>query len=115
MTVRADTTYTSEKRCQSACGRCSCVILYSSEHCLLCEAALEVLYEVMSDFGLPKEAVRVVDVMSKEGDGCGLPTPARLPAIQICDEMISGLPDPDVARGAVMQTILRSCFHECEW
>lgn len=113
MTVRVDSAYVSEKTTRSACGRCSCVILYSSEHCLLCDAALEILTEVMADFGLSQESIRVVDVQSEPEDGCGDPLPVGLPAIRICDEVLSGLPDADIARGAVMQTILKGCFHEC--
>lgn len=115
MTVQADSSYVSEKRHKTACGRCSCLIVYSSPHCLLCNAALEIMYDVVADFGLPRNMIRVVDVLAGDDDGCGFPPPVGLPAVRICDELILGLPDADIARGVVMQAILKGCFHECEW
>jgi hypothetical protein len=114
MTVQVDSSYVSMHRNKAPCGRCGCIILYSSPHCLLCDAAHEILQTVLSDFGLSPDLIRKVDIESDEDDGCGLPPPVGLPAIRICDELITGLPDLDVARGAVMQTVLKSCFFECE-
>ncbi|MFW9926206.1 MAG: hypothetical protein ACFFDM_05500 [Candidatus Thorarchaeota archaeon] len=95
---------------RTECGRCSCIIVYSSEQCVLCDAALEIMYSVLSDFGLPPETIRIIDVESGFDDGCGLPAPIGLPAMRVCDEFIAGLPDMDVARGAVMNAVLRNCF-----
>ena len=114
MTVQMDSPYLTMNRDKAPCGRCSCIILYSSEHCLLCTAAYEILLTVLSDFGLSPNIVKVVDLGSNEDDGCGVPPPVGLPAIRICDELITGLPDLDVARGAVMQTVLKTCFFGCE-
>lgn len=94
------------------CGRCACIILYTSEHCVLCDAALETMYSVLSDFGLPPETIRTVDVESSDDDGCGLPAPLGLPAMRICEDFITGIPDLDVARGAVMHAVLRNCFSD---
>ncbi|MFX1483553.1 MAG: hypothetical protein ACFFCP_10220 [Promethearchaeota archaeon] len=96
---------------QTKCGRCSCVIVYSSERCVLCDAALEVMYSVLDDFGLPPESIRVVDIDSEISD-CGVPAPLGLPAMRVCDEFITGLPDIDMARGAIMSAVLRACFTE---
>ncbi len=97
---------------RTECGRCSCIIVYSSEQCVLCDAALEIIYGVISDFGLPPQTIRTVDVESSDDDGCGLPAPLGLPAMRICDEFISGIPDMDVARGAVMHAVLKKCFSD---
>ncbi|MHA2026998.1 MAG: hypothetical protein ACW98U_13945 [Candidatus Thorarchaeota archaeon] len=94
------------------CGRCACIILYTSEHCVLCDAALETMYSVLTDFGLPAETIRTVDVESGIDDGCGLPAPLGLPAMRVCEEFITGIPDMDVARGAVMNAVLKRCFSD---
>jgi hypothetical protein len=111
MTIRTESvsTFSEQKKCD--CGRCSCIILYSSEHCILCDAALEMMYSVISDFGLSPEVIRKIDV-TLEDDGCNTPTPVSLPAMRICHEVLTGLPDMDVARGAVMHAVLRGCFSE---
>jgi hypothetical protein len=78
----------------------------------LCEVALEILQSVISDFGLPPSAIKVVDVLDTKS-GCDLPPPIGLPALRICQEVITGLPDMDTARGAVMQAVLNGCFLDC--
>ena len=95
MTVRTESVQLPIGSPKTDCGRCSCIILYSSEKCILCDAALEILYSVISD------------------DGCGLPLPVGLPAIRICQEVITGLPDMDSARSAVMHAVLNGCFSDC--
>ena len=111
MTVRTESAILPIDVQKTECGRCSCIILYSSEHCILCDAALEILYSVISDFGLPKSVIKRIDVLT-EDDGCNLPAPVGLPAIRICQELLTGLPDIDVARGAVMHAVLNGCFSE---
>lgn len=113
MTVRTESALLPLETPKTDCGRCSCIILYSSEHCVLCDAALEILYSVVSDFGLPPSVIRKVDVLNDD-DGCGLPPPVGLPAIRICQEVITGLPDMDTARGAVMHAVLNGCFSDCQ-
>jgi hypothetical protein len=114
MTLRQESAHYSStfESMQTDCGRCACIILYTSEKCVLCDAALETMYSVISDFGLPPQTIRVVDVESSENDGCGLPAPLGLPAMRVCDEFISGMPDMDVARGAVMNAVLKRCFSD---
>ena len=73
------------------------------------------MYSVISDFGLHPKTIRVVDVGSEVDDDCGLPAPLGLPAMRVCEDYISGLPDMDVARGAVMNAVLKRCFSDgCE-
>ncbi len=114
MTVNQESTYATYKMNRTECGRCSCIIVYSSPQCVLCDAALELMYSVISDFGLQPSAVREVDITKDDDDGCGLPAPVGLPAIRICEEFISGLPDIDNARGAVMHAVLKNCFSDNE-
>ncbi|RLI57309.1 MAG: hypothetical protein DRP09_03430 [Candidatus Thorarchaeota archaeon] len=112
MTVQMDSAYVTMNKEETPCGRCSCIILYSSPKCLLCDAALEILLTVISDFGLSPSVIRKVDIESGHSDGCETPPPVGLPAIRICDELLTGLPDMDVTRGAVMHAVLRGCFFE---
>jgi hypothetical protein len=70
------------------------------------------MYSVLTDFGLPAETIRTVDVESGIDDGCGLPAPLGLPAMRVCEEFITGIPDMDVARGAVMNAVLKRCFSD---
>ena len=66
MTVRTESAQLTIESPKTNCGRCSCIILYSSENCILCDAALEILYSVISDFGLPHSVIRKVDVINDE-------------------------------------------------
>jgi hypothetical protein len=113
MTVRTESAMYSLETSKTQCGRCSCIILYSSEMCVLCDAALEVMYSVVEDFGLPKSVIRKVDVVNGDPES-DLPPPVGLPAMRICEEVIVGLPDIDTARSAVMHAILNGCFAECQ-
>ena len=112
MTVRTESALLTLESQDTECGRCSCIILYSSEQCVLCDAAMELLQTVVSDFGLPLSVIRKVDILHDD-DGCGLPPPVGLPAIRICQELITGLSDMDTMRGAVMHEVLNGCFSDC--
>ena len=111
MTIRTQTAILGiqERRCD--CGRCRCVTLYSSEHCILCDAAFEILCSVISDFGLSPDVVHKVDIACDD-DGSIDPVPVGLPAMRICQEVLTGLPDLDAVRGAVMHAVLRGCFSD---
>ncbi|TFH04385.1 MAG: hypothetical protein E4H14_14865 [Candidatus Thorarchaeota archaeon] len=113
MTVTPLSAHLSIESPKTDCGRCSCIILYSSEKCILCDVALEILYSVISDFGLPASVIKKVDILNDD-DGSGLPLPVGLPAIRICQDVITGLPDMDTARSAVMHAILNGCFSDCQ-
>ncbi|TFG27013.1 hypothetical protein EU527_19060 [Candidatus Thorarchaeota archaeon] len=109
MTVRTESAVLPIDIGKTDCGRCSCIILYNSEQCILCDAALELLYTVISDFGLSPNVVHIVDV-NQQDSVCDLPHPAGLPAMRICQEVLIGFPDIDVARAAVMHAVLNGCF-----
>ena len=111
MTVRIESAHLTMESPKTDCGRCSCIILYNSEKCVLCDAALEILYSVVSDFGLPPSVIRKVDVLNSEDDS-DLPSPVGLPAVRICQDVITGLPDMDTARSAVMHAVLNGCFSD---
>ena len=112
MTVKQESAYASYETARTECGRCACIIVYTSEECVLCDAALEIMYSVISDFGLSPSVIREVDVLNGDDDGCGLPAPVGLPAMRVCEEFVSGLPDMDEARGAVMHAVLKNCFSD---
>ncbi|MFW9907805.1 MAG: hypothetical protein ACFFEF_04460 [Candidatus Thorarchaeota archaeon] len=111
MTIRTEsiTSFAEQKKCD--CGRCSCIILYTSESCILCDAALEIMHYVITDFGLSANVIRRIDITT-EDDFCNMPHPVSLPAMRICQELLTGIPDMDVARGAVMHAVLKGCFSE---
>jgi hypothetical protein len=112
MTVEQESAFTSYKTERTECGRCACVIVYTSDDCILCDAALEIMYSVISDFGLSPSVIREVNVIRGDDDGCELPAPVGIPAIRICEEFVAGLPDIDNARGAVMHAVLKNCFSD---
>jgi len=114
MTVRAESAHLTIESSRTDCGRHSCIILYSSENCFLCDAALKILYSVISDFGLPHSIIRKVDVLNDDDDDCNLPSPVGLPAIRICQDVILGLPDMDIVRSAVMHAVMNGCFSDCQ-
>jgi hypothetical protein len=91
MTVKQESAYASYKTERTECEHnlCSCVIVYTSEQCVLCDAALEIMYSVVSDFGLSPSVIREVDISNGDDDGCGLPAPLGLPAMRICEEKSS--------------------------
>jgi len=109
MTVRTESAIISLEDGKTECGQCSCIIVYSSEHCVLCEAAMEVMNTVISDFGLPTTIIQKMDILEQDKI-CSLPPPVGLPAIRICQEILTGLPDIDEARSAVMHAVLNGCF-----
>lgn len=112
MTVNQESAYVSYKTERTECGRCACIIVYTSDQCVLCDAALEIMHSVISNFGLSPSVIRAVDITKGDDDGCGVPAPIGLPAIRICEEFINGLPDMDNARGAVMHAVLKNCFSD---
>ncbi|MHA2153274.1 MAG: hypothetical protein ACXAAO_07815 [Candidatus Thorarchaeota archaeon] len=67
------------------------------------------MHEIVTNFGLSSDVVNVVDVDSETEAECPV---LGLPAVRICDEFITGLPDIDVTRGAVMNAVLKRCFSD---
>lgn len=97
---------------KTPCGKPGCITLYTGDDCVLCEAAMEILKEVVGDFGLSDNAITLVDAESLGGNACGSSGSFGLPTINICRSVIKGLPDVDAVRGAIMHAVLRNCFFD---
>jgi len=108
MTVRLDSISRAFSEGRTVCNRLGCVILYTSDNCALCDAALEVLHEIVTEFGLPLDIITEVDI--ETADDCDLSGIVALPTMRICEEVIPGLPDIDDVRGALMNAILKGCL-----
>lgn len=102
---------TTTHQTKTRCGRAGCIVLYKGENCIFCDAALEILNSIVSEFGLPESSVCALDAEECWDDlSPGYVGPIGLPTIRICQEILIGLPDPDCARGAIMHAALRTCF-----
>jgi hypothetical protein len=97
---------------KTACGRCSCIIVYTSEFCVFCEAAGEILNDALDNFGVSKTAIRQVDIETEEECGCRTDDITMLPTIKVCDQHLTGLPEEQSMKDAVMQAIMKDCFCE---
>ena len=111
MTVRTETALMPFGIEKPDCSQCGCIIIYSSKHCVLCDTALEIMHTVLSDFNLSSSIIKIVDVL-EQGEDCASPPLIGLPTVKICQETITGLPDVDVARSAVMHAVLNGCFSD---
>ena len=108
MTVRLDSLSRALSEGRTVCNRLGCVILYTGDNCALCDVALEVLHEIVTEFGLPLDIVTEVDIETV--NDCDLSDIVALPTMRICGKVIPGLPDTDDVRGALMNAILRGCL-----
>jgi hypothetical protein len=108
MTVRLDSISRAFSEGRTACNRLGCVILYTGDNCALCDTALEVLHEIVTEFGLPLDIITEVDI--ETADDCDLSGIVAIPTMRICGEIIPGLPDIYDVRRALMNAILRGCL-----
>ncbi len=108
MTVRLDSISRAFSEGRTVCNRLGCVILYTGDSCALCDVAMEVLQEVVTEFGLPLDIVTEVDIDT--ANDCDLSGIVALPTMSICGKVIPGLPDVDDVRGALMNAILGGCL-----
>ncbi|MCK5303140.1 MAG: hypothetical protein KAJ96_08360 [Candidatus Thorarchaeota archaeon] len=104
MTVRLDSLSRAFSEGRTLFSRLGSVILYTGDNCALCDVALKVLHEVVTEFGLPLDIVTEVDIDTTAD--CDLSGIVALPTISICGKTIPGLPDVDDVRGALMNAIL---------
>lgn len=102
----------SETETKTACGKCSCIIMYTSEFCVFCDAAEEILIDALTNFGVSKAAIREVDVEAADECGCRTDDVTMLPTIKVCDKHLTGLPEEQSMQDAVMQAIMKDCFCE---
>ncbi len=107
--MRAESVVELESVVRTNCGRCSCVILYRSEHCVFCEPAEEALDEALREYGLSRALVS--QVMVDRGCECGCDADvAGVPAIRVCDQMVHGIPEEDTLRDLLLRAIMMPCF-----
>ena len=111
-TMKSEAIPVSDTETKPPCGQCSCIIMYTSEFCVFCDAAEEILTEALTDFGVSKSAIREVDVETEEECGCRTDDVTMLPTIKVCDKQITGLPEEQSMKDAVMQAIMKDCFCE---
>jgi len=110
--MKAEAAPMSGTETKTACGKCSCIIMYTSEFCVFCDAAEEILVEALTNFGLSKSAIRAVDVETEDDCGCRTDDVTMLPTIKVCDQYLTGLPEEQSMKDAVMQAIMKECFCE---
>ncbi|MFW9957606.1 MAG: hypothetical protein ACFFCT_06010 [Candidatus Odinarchaeota archaeon] len=94
------------------CGKCGCIIMYKGEICIFCDAVIEILQEALSSFGVPRSAIRSVDIDSEDNCGCSIDDIQMLPTIKICDVKLTGIPDEQIVNDAVIRAIMKDCFCE---
>ena len=109
--MKADGSSTSSSRTGVPCGKQGCVVFYKGEHCMFCKPASAVLKEALEQFGLSENTVFEINIgedeyLAREAGIVGLPT------IEICDEMIMGLPDEGSIRDALVSAVMHDCFCE---
>lgn len=95
---------------QVPCQRSACIMFYASDDCLLCDAAWQVLLEAVSDLGLEASIVEKVDINECPPEDLPPTKNFMLPIIRTCDRDLSGFPDIDTVRTAIMQAMVNCCF-----
>ena len=103
---------THEQSCeqQQRCGKSACIVMYKGEHCVFCDAAWEILDSILSEFNIPSDFVEKIDISLMNETESQSFNKMGIPAIEICNEIIFGLPDVDMVRSAVVSAILKGCF-----
>jgi hypothetical protein len=111
--MKAEAKHMSETQStMTPCGRCGCIIMYRGELCIFCDAAIEILQDALTSFGVPSSAIRSVDIESEEACGCETDDIQMLPTIKICDVKLTGLPDEQLVNDAVIRAVMKDCFCE---
>ncbi len=109
--MKADAPATSTPLVGVPCGKQGCVVFYKGEHCMFCRPASAVLKEALEQFGLSENTVFEIDIgededLAREAGIVGLPT------IEICNEIIMGVPDEGSIRDALVNAVMQECFCE---
>ncbi|MGY5875512.1 MAG: hypothetical protein RTU30_07185 [Candidatus Thorarchaeota archaeon] len=94
----------------TSCDKPGCVVFYRGEHCIFCDAAREILNHTLSLYGLSESLVYEVDLDMNE-NSVDLSGIVGLPAIRICDEIITGLPDECAVGTALIRALVTGCFN----
>jgi hypothetical protein len=114
MIVNMGITHNQSSEQQHSCGTSSCIVLYKGDGCVFCDAAWEILVSIVTEFNIPQDYIEKVDVGVLNETESRSFNRMGLPAIEICNEIIFGLPDVDMVRSAVASAILKGCFSENE-
>jgi PAS domain S-box-containing protein len=91
------------------CGRNTCITFYKSNHCIFCEPAMETLFMVLDEFGVPRTIVEEVNVDDPAAgiDRHELP---MLPSIKICEEQLTGFISDEEIREAILNLAGKNCY-----
>ena len=91
------------------CGRNTCITFYKSNHCVFCDPALETLFGVLTELGVPLSMVETINVddPSVGIDRSRLP---MLPFIKICDTELTGFISDESIRSAILNLAMKDCY-----
>ena len=109
--MKADVPATSTPQVGVACGKQGCVVFYKGENCMFCRPANEILNEALEQFGLTGNSVFKIDIGEDENSAreAGI---VGLPTIEICNEIIMGIPEEGSVRDALVNAMMHDCFSE---
>ncbi len=85
----------------------TCILIYATSQCIFCPAAKEIVEGVLEVHGLPVDTIRKVDCDTEDVRDI-----TALPTIQICEQIIIGLPEEDTLDRALWKLRVNPCFYE---
>ncbi|MBD3158153.1 MAG: hypothetical protein GF309_05130 [Candidatus Lokiarchaeota archaeon] len=95
------------KRC-ATCDRSYCIRVYKSDDCPFCDMAEQVLVESVSAYGISKDEILEIRLNHEEnGEEDDFPA---LPAIEICDSHIFGIPQRDNITDLLSRMMIKDRF-----
>ncbi|MEM2142289.1 MAG: PAS domain S-box protein [Candidatus Thorarchaeota archaeon] len=97
------------ERAVPRCGRPSCIIFYKSEHCVFCPSSMAALKEAMATLNLPTELIVEVDV-DDPSQGIRRDEIPVVPAVRLCDSVLTGIIDYDTFLSALMNLSGKECL-----
>ncbi|TFF91465.1 hypothetical protein EU545_04000 [Candidatus Thorarchaeota archaeon] len=69
------------------------------------------VHEILREYSMGDEGVVTVDIERGCSCGCSAEVSA-LPAVRICDQKITGLPDRTTLRELLINAMMHECFHQ---
>lgn len=95
------------KKC-ATCSQSYCIRVYRSDDCPFCDMAKQLLVESIADYGLSKDEILEVELEhNMNGKEHGFPA---LPAIEICDSQIFGIPQRDNISDLLSRMMIKDRF-----
>ncbi len=92
----------------ATCDRSYCIRFYKSENCPFCDMAEQILIESIADYGIIREQILEIELEEHVNDEkYDFP---GLPAIEICDSYILGIPQSDNIADLVSRMLHKVCF-----